>query len=239
MVALVLAVGGVLVAAASKSSEQVASVGVLPVYPVAPIVQGATACQRPIGITESFDRVRFNVGTFGRSGPPLLVRVLDQESEEELGSGQVRPDWVDDGSAQDVNVGTVPSGHRVAVCITNQGPVRAYVYGDYYNGAYGTGPLGVTPTNTTNSADIDHVGLLGDMSLALLSSSSRSLLERVPAIFEHSAAFRPPIAGTWITWLLAALILVGAPIALWAALVRAGRMGRSEDERRYPDSSRL
>jgi hypothetical protein len=237
-VALLLGVGGVLVAAASKSTDQVVSVGVLPVYPVAPIVEGATTCQRPIGVTESFDHVRFNVGTFGRNGPPLSVRVVDERSGDELGRGRVQPGWVDDGTAQNVDVGTVDGGHRVAVCVRNEGPVRAYVYGNYYNGRFGTGPLGVTPSNTANFATVDGEAITGDLSLALLRSSPRSLLARVPAIFEHASAFAPAILGPWTFWLLAALILVGAPVSLWMALARAAAVERSQDDRRYPDSSR-
>src|SRR4051812_27669344 len=108
---LVAGVAAVLISAASKTSTEVQKVNVLPVYPVAPIVQGASACQRPLGITESFDRVRFNVGTFGHAGPPLTVSVKDEDSLKELGSGEVKPGWVDNGGAQNVEVGTIPTGH--------------------------------------------------------------------------------------------------------------------------------
>jgi hypothetical protein len=237
-VTILLGVGGVVAAAASRSTDQVASVGVVPIYPVAPIGQGATTCQRPIGVTETFDRVRFNVGTFGHIGPPLVVRVVDEKTGDELGRGEVRAGWVDDGTAQNVQVGTVEGDHRVEVCFRNEGTVRAYVYGDYYNGAYGTGPYGVTPTNTANSAVIDGEPIEGDLSLALLSDEPRPLLARVPAIFEHASAFAPPILGPWTYWLLAALILCAAPIVLWKALARAAAAERSQDDRRYPDSSR-
>jgi hypothetical protein len=235
---LVLGVAGVLISAASKSSDEVQSVGVLPVYPVAPIGLGATACQEPFGITESFDRVRFNVGTFGHAGPPLSVIVRDEDSDEELGHGQVQAGWVDNGTAQVVDVGSISTGHRVSVCVRNEGRVRAYVYGDYYNGAYGTGPLGVTPTNSTNFATVDDHELTGDISLALLRSSPRSLLARVPALFSHAGTFKPPVVGAWTFWLLAVLILVGAPLGLWAALSRAGDAERAPEARRYPDSPR-
>lgn len=238
-VAVLLGVGAVLAAASSKSSDEVANVGVPAVYPVAPIVQGATACQAPIGITEDVNRVRFNVGTFGHTGPALTVIVRDDASKQQLGSGTVQPGWVDNGSAQNVDVGTVPSEHRVAVCVRNEGPVTAYVYGDFYNGRFGNGPLGVTPTNTTNVATVDnHVLQEGDMEFALLRSSSSSLLARIPDLFDRAVAFRPPIVGAWTFWLLAALLLVGAPLALWKALVRAGAAEGSPDDRRYPDSSR-
>ena len=234
-----VAMAVVLVAAASKSSDEVESVGVKPVYPVAPIAHGATACQQPLGVTEGFSRVRFNVGTFGKPGPALAVTVRDEATLEQLGSGHVSAGWVDDGSAKDVQVGSIPTGRRVAVCVQNEGQVRAYVYGDFYNGRYGTGPLGVTPTNSTNYATVDGQEMSGDMAIALLRSSPRSLLARVPAMFVHAGSFRPPLVGAWTYWLLAALILLAAPLALWSALVRAAGSEEAPDDRRYPDSSRL
>jgi hypothetical protein len=236
---VVVGLAGVLISAGTKSSAQVQSVGVLPVYPLAPIVQGATACQGPFGITESFDRVRFNVGAFGSGGPPLTVIVRDGDSRAELGSGEVAAGWVDNGSAQNVEVGSIPTGHRVAVCVRNDGPTAAYVYGDFYNGKFGLGPLGVTPTNTSSFATIDRYALPdGDLSMALVRSSERSLLARIPAMFQHASPFHPGIVGPWTYWVLAALILFGAPFALWRALARAGAGGGSPDDRRYPDSSR-
>jgi hypothetical protein len=220
-VAVVLGVGGALAGAAGSRTEEVLTVGVLPVYPLAPLVPGATACQAPLGITESFDRVHFNVGTFGRPGPPLVVSVVDQGSKRELGWGRVAPGWVDNGTAQDVNVGAVEPGRQVAVCVRNEGSVRAYVYGDYYNGKFGTGPAGVTPTNSTNSASVDDIPITGDISIKLLSSGPRSLLARVPALFRHAAVFRPALVGAWTFWLLGLLILVAAPVALWRAAVSA------------------
>jgi hypothetical protein len=236
-VVLLLGVAAVLARAKSNVGDEVVNVGVKPVYPVAPIGEGATACQQPLGVTESFDRVRFNVGTFGKVGPPLTVIVRDERTREELGHAQVRAGWVDNGTAQVVDVGTIETGRRVAVCVRNDGPVRAYLYGDFYNGRYGTGPLGVTPTNSTNFATVDDQELAGDISLALL-SKPHSLLARVPALFSHAGTFRPPIVGAWTFWLLAVLVLVGAPLALWAALTRAGDAERAPDPRRYPDSPR-
>jgi hypothetical protein len=222
-VIVLLVLAAELVAAGTSRTDQVLSVGVQPVYPVGALTPGATACQQPLGVTESFDRVHFNIGTFGKPGPPLYVSVVDQQSKAELGSGRVAPGWVDNGTAQDVNVGRIPPGHLVGVCIRNEGPVRAYVYGDFYNGRFGTGPLGVTPTNTTTSAVVDKVPLDADLSIRLLSSSPRSLLARFPAILRHLGTFKPPWVDAWTFWLLAILIVAAAPLALWRAAAWAAR----------------
>jgi hypothetical protein len=235
---VVIGLAALLIAAAGDTTKRVAGVGVSPVYPVAPVPAGSEACQQPFGITEEFDHVRFNIGTFGKPGPALTVSVNDERTGVQLGWGRVTPGWVDNGSAQDVNVGTIPSGGRVSVCIRNEGPVKAFVYGDYYHGAFGKGPLGVTPTNSTNEGLVDGQVLEGDMAVELHRSSPRSILARLPVVFQHAAAFRPPIVGPWTFWLLAVLVLVGAPLALWAALSRAADATQAPEGPRYPDSPR-
>src|SRR3954471_17497245 len=220
--------------AAGKRTDLVDSTWVNPVVPVAPLKPGATVCQQPFGVTETFDRVRFNVGTFGKPGPPLYVSITDQDSRAELASGAVRPGWVDNGKAQDVDVGSVKPAPPVSVCIKNGGPVAAYVYGDYYHGAFGKGPLGVTPTNSTSVAYIDGHQLEGDMAMRLYGTKEHSRLSWIPALFRHAAAFKPPFVGAWTFWLLALLLIVGAPLALWAALRSATR----SEERSLPSSRR-
>jgi hypothetical protein len=239
LVIAVLVLAGViamLIAGAGESSRTVISEGVSPVYPVVPIPVGSVACQTPFGPTESFDSIHFNVGAFGKPGPGLAVSVVDEGSGAELGWAHVRPGWVDNGSAKDLDVGRIAPGSEIGICIRNEGPVRAYVYGDYYHGAFGKGPLGVTPTNSTNAAEVDGMPLEGDMALQLRTDKPRSVLSRAPALFDHLGTFKPPFVGPWTFWLLAVLVLVGAPLALWAALSRAGDGDGSPASRRYPDS---
>jgi hypothetical protein len=194
-----------------------------PVSPVAPVKPGATVCQQPFGISETFDRVRFNAGTFGKPGTPLVVSVSDAHSGAELGSAQINAGWVDNGTPRDVRVGPIRPGPAVAICIRNRGKVPTYVYGDYYHGAFGKGPLGVTPTNSTSVAYLDGVALEGDLALWLRSTKPHTELSWIPALFRHAAAFKPPFVGAWTFWLLALLLAVGAPLALWAALRSATR----------------
>ena len=222
-VVVLLVVAGELVFAAGKRTDIVESTWVNPVVPVAPVKPGGTVCQQPIGVSESFDRVRFNAGTFGKPGPPLFVSVTDLDSHAELASGAVRPGWVDNGKPRNVAVGSVKPGPQVSVCIRNGGRVSAYFYGDYYHGAFGKGPLGVTPTNSTSTADVDGTVLEGDLAMSLYSSKSHTTLSWLPALFRHAAAFKPPFVAAWTFWLLALLLVIGAPVAVWAALRSASR----------------
>src|SRR3954464_3675310 len=171
---VLLVVAGELVFAAGKRTDLVQSTWVNPVVPVAPVKPGSTVCQQPLGVSETFDRVRFNAGTFGRPGPPLFVSVTDQDSRAELASGEVRPGWVDNGTPRNVTLGAVKPGASVSVCIRNEGRVTTYLYGDYYHGAFGKGPLGVTPTNSTSVAYIDGHQLEGDMAVRLYGAKEHS-----------------------------------------------------------------
>ncbi|MEA2466095.1 MAG: hypothetical protein QOJ57_221 [Thermoleophilaceae bacterium] len=231
--ALAIGLAALLAGGLATRSKLVNTTGVLPVYPIAPLRMGDEACQSPIGLGDEVERVRFNIGTFGKPGPPLSVTIRDPDSQRVLGSGDVPPGWVDNGTPQEVPIGSVPEGLRVSVCVRNDGPTKAYLYGNYYNGRTANGPITLTPTITTSSATVDGFEIAGDVSLAFVSSESRSLLTRLPSAFRHASVFRPSFVGSWTFWLLFALLVLAVPAALWRALTIAGS---AEDEtRRYSD----
>jgi hypothetical protein len=222
----VMVLAGVLALAitgARKRTDLVFDTAVNAIYPVAPVKAGSTLCQYPFGATDTFDRVRFAAGTFGKPGPQLVVSVLDHFTGAELARGEQPAGWVDKGDPRTVDVGTVKPGTQVDVCIHNRGRVTTYIYGDYYHGEFGKGPLGVTPTNSTNSAYVDGTMIEADTAMSLLSSEKRSALSRIPSILRHAATFKPPFVEPWLFWVLGGLILFGAPVALWAALVSSTR----------------
>jgi hypothetical protein len=222
----VMVLAGVLalaVTGAGKRTDLVFDTAVNAIYPVAPVKPGSTLCQYPFGATDTFDRVRFSAGTFGRPGPPLAVSVLDHFTGAELGRGEQPAGWVDNGTPRTVDVGSVKPGIQVDVCVRNEGRVTTYIYGDYYHGEFGKGPLGVTPTNSTNSAYVDGTMIEADTAMSLLSSKEHSALSWIPSILRHAATFKATFVGAWLYWVLGVLILVGAPLALWAALASASR----------------
>src|SRR3954470_8772150 len=89
---LALAIGGL-----TSRSDVVATVGVLPVYPVAPLAGGEEACESPVALADPVDRVRFHIGTFGKPGPPLEFTVRNAGGAFTLGHGSYPGGWVDDG----------------------------------------------------------------------------------------------------------------------------------------------
>ena len=214
---LLVGLGFLLVQSLTRKSDTLQTLGVQPVYPVAPIAAGEEVCQRGIGVADTLRRVRFNIGTFGMTGPPLTVTVRSVGGGA-LGSATVAPGWVDDGTPQEVAVGSIEPDRIVSVCIRNGGPVRAYVYGNLYTGNIRKAVIGVTPTVTPSDAAVDGVPIPGDLSMAFVSEKPRSILSRIPAAFRHASTFRPGFVGPWLYWLLLVLALVAAPIGLLAAL---------------------
>ena len=53
-----------------------------------------------------------------------------------------------------------------------------------------------------------------------------SALSRLPAAFRHAAPFKLGDIGAWTFWLLAAALLLGAPLLLGRALLRADAADR-------------
>jgi hypothetical protein len=215
---LALGILAVVLAGLTNRSDRVQSLGVLPVSPVAPISAGQEVCQSSIALAEPLRRVRFNIGTQGKPGPALDVTVREPNTRAVLGRGAVKPGWIDNGTPQEVTTGEIPAERYVAVCIRNRGPVRAYVFGEVSHGQLGTGPVGVSPTVSTSSAEIDGQAIAGDLSMSFVSERPRSALSLVPAMFRRASVFRPEFVGPWTYWLLLVAVLVLAPLMLWRAV---------------------
>jgi hypothetical protein len=217
--AAALAVGLVVLLAAGITTRGGirTTIGVLPIYPMAPIAPGSEACQSPVALADPVERLRFNIGQFGKRGVPLTVSVRSAGTPNVLASARIAGGWADNGTPQDVRFAKPIAGdQRVSVCVRNDGRITSYVYGDLPIGSFGTGTIGVRPTNTTNEASVDGVPLPGDIALAFVSPRPRSLLSRLPDAFRHAAAFAP--VGPWAFWLLALAMLVAVPLALARAL---------------------
>lgn len=215
--ALALGLAALLYAGLTRESHLVQTLGVAAVYPVAPIKQGQQACQNDIGLGAPLERVQFNVGTFGKPGPPLDVTVRTRSGARLGRIGRVAGGWRDDGSAQEVSVGRVSQDQIVSVCIRNRGRVRAYVYGDTFSGSIRDAVVGVRPTVTPSYATVEGFRVKDDLSMNFVSSEARSLLARVPDMFQRASRFRPRFVGAWTYWILLIGGLLLAPLLLWRA----------------------
>ena len=230
--AAVAAIGllGLVAASITSKTQVVQSLGVAPIYPIAPLhPQGGTVCEDPIPLANAVHNVRVHVGTQGQPGVPLDVTVSRTQGPDlppgpQIAQGHVAGGWVDNGTPQTAKVSGVAAGQRVKICITNRGTRWAYAFGDI-----GVPPAGIEfrsgprPTNTPAEGKVDGVGLQGDIALEFASDQPRSLLARVPDMFDRASAFRPGFVGAWTYWLLLAAILIAVPLLLWRALATALR----------------
>jgi hypothetical protein len=232
-VAAVVALGfvGLAVAAITTTSSQEQTLGVGPFFPIAALhPRGGVVCEEPIAVAKPITNIRFNAGTRGRPGTPLDVTVSRWgNGGGVLAAGHVPGGWVDNGTPRQVHVKEVAAGQNVSICIRNRGLVPAYVFGDLGSGGVGT-KLGADPrpTITPAQASVDGKSISGDISMSFVGVKARSLLSRLPDVFERASLFRPRFVEPWMLWLLFAAILIAAPLVLVRAL--AGAAGASRDE---------
>jgi hypothetical protein len=213
--ALVLGAGiAALIALALVSDRsQAFTLGVRADAAVVKLRSGEEVCQRPIEVVESFDRVRIQLGTYGRTGSPYSVEVRPTGAGRPLARAMVSGGYPDN-AVQSVRLSReVPAGRETAVCIRNTARLPV--------GVYGSSEL----SNRTSTSYLDGRGTGADLMVVFESSDSKSALELLPAIVRRAALFHGGWASPAAYWVLFAL-LVGAlatlpALALRSALVRA------------------
>jgi len=213
--AAVLAVGlAALVAVGlTERSSLVYSLGVKPALVATTLSSGDRVCQGPVRAPSGadFDRVGFLLTTSGRPGPAVRVEVLESATSRRLGSGHLEAGYADHNPARPrehvVPVGRVQSDEPLDLCLIDEGPGPVGVVGQ----------AGVASPHT--SATVDGEALPTDLTLNLR-AGERPVLALLPDIADRAARFR---AG-WVTPLaylvLAAAILVGAPLLLARGIAR-------------------
>jgi len=206
--ALVACAGLAALAAVAATDERrlAFTLGVLPGVPVE-LRPDSEACQRPVWVSEPFDRVQLQIGTYGRAGQPLAVSVRTLGGRE-LAQGRLGGGYPDV-SRPDIVVGEVDRG-RVAVCVENTGHRKVALYGGPSLAAVGALWIDGSRTET-------------DATMVFLRDEPRSLLALLPDIFDHAAVFKPAWVGAWTFWLLAALLFAAVPVLLGAGLRAALR----------------
>jgi hypothetical protein len=96
------------------------------------------------------------------------------------------------------------------------------LFGDTAFGTSKVGFVGVHPTIVTSSASLDGKDLPGrDIAIVFPRDKPKSALALVPEMFRRASLFRPGWLGAWTYWVLAALVLLAAPLLLARAASRA------------------
>lgn len=232
--AAVVAAGviAVIVVAFTHRSATAQTLGVPPLGPVAGLAHGSEVCQRPIGLADDVDAVRFTASVGSARAGALRVTLRSLAGRTILGEGAVAGRF-SAVTPLTVQVGHVRRGPRVALCFRNTGRVAVDILGDEFYGSLCTPeavaaarvpcvPGRVRPTITSSAAFQDGNLLRGDVSADFLQDHARSLVARAPLIVARASLFRPGFVGPALWWVLVACWLVAIPVALVLA-VRAAR----------------
>ena len=170
---------------------------------------GGRLCASDVTIPREARRLRFQVRTFGRPGPPLRVslRAPGYAAVTEVAAGY--PDLAT--LAAPVRP---PARERLgSVCIEQRGDEEIA-----FTGTIETRTVS-RPRGTVNGKPI-----VADAYLAFYEDREASALSRLGAIIDRAAAFRPGIVGGWLLWPLLVLVVVGVPTGVLAAVSKAARM---------------
>jgi hypothetical protein len=182
------------------------------------VAGGQRACTGPFVIDQHAGQARFKVVGRGRPTPPLTLVVTGTGGYRATGSipggypqpGELRATF------------EPPPGAVVAsACVANRGPRTV--------GLFASGET------RSDSRSVTRIGRrqVPDMTLELYEARPVSALKRAPVTARRLSTFRPGIVAPWLAAVLAALFVVGVPVAAVVAVVLAG----ARDERSTPPSS--
>ena len=227
---VVLAVGlvGLAAVALTQKSSLVYSLGASPSLRAAQLFDGSRACQGPIRPPSgaAFDRVGFVVTPVGDSRQPLRVEVRDADSRARprvAGACAGGYTAFENGRPREqvVDVGRVKTDAPLELCLVGDGDGSTLVIGQ----------AGVA--SPTTSATLNGKRLTSDLTFDLR-TGDRSLAAWLPDIAERAAKFRAGWVTPGVYWVLAVLILIGAPAA---PRPRPGRRGgRGSAQQRQHDA---
>lgn len=217
LAAFVAGVVVLLLVAATDERHLAFSLAVRASEPGVGVLPGQEACQRDVDVEQAFDSLTILPAAYLMPVPRLDARVLDRASGRLLAAG-VLPDGHPENKATTIKLDRgVPKGGRVDVCLRNAGVRKVALF---------SGP---GTDNEPSFATLDGRFIQSDVLIDFVRSKPRTTLSLIPEIFRRAALFHPAWVGAWTFWLLAALLLVGVPVALVAAV-------RSASEREPPEA---
>lgn len=237
-VAFVGAAGLAWAAAARTQYPFVFSLGVAPDTPVATPMPGQEACQSPVGIPAAVDKVTLYIGPFKAPRGPFRVAMRDGGPDGKvLAEATVKRRFLPSGPQTVTLDRPLVGGHNVALCVRNDGYESLEIIGDI-DSHTGLAPpkrfagrVLHNPTRTTDDLYLDGEVLAGgglEMAAEFPRAVPEDLLSLLPAAFRHAERFKPEGVGAWTYWLLLAMAVLLAPLALGRAIALA------DDEEEHP-----
>jgi len=204
---VVLAIGfaGLLALGLVRGSALEYTLGVAPQGPVGKLDPGDRLCQGVLRPPReaTFDRVGYYPRTSG--GPSSIEVTVQAAGGSEPGSGRERIDATAP-ALHRTDVGQVEPGQPLSVCFENVGARRIELFG--------TAPIASPSTSATlNGKPADF-----DLGVTLERAKERSLLAQAVDIARRMSVFHAGWVSPLALALLAAMVLIGIPLLLVAAL---------------------
>jgi hypothetical protein len=169
-----------------------------------------SACQTPIAVPTSFDRVDVWLDHAGAA--TLQLTVANAQSGRLLATGTRSIDLTAREQRVALNA-TVPAGIQGRVCVTNQGPFAVALFG--------AGKSGVSGTLTSGGSQLPNA-----TAFLFERSPAHSQLSLLPTALRRAALFKPGWVGEWTFW-----VLVVALLAAFGVLAAALRSATRDDRR--------
>jgi hypothetical protein len=168
---------------------------------------GATLCISDIAAEPHSQVARFQVGTFGKPGPPLDLVVTGAGYRT---AARERAGYADN-ATHELAIAPPPRAQLVSACIRNGGRNRIVLYS--------AGDSARSRAHVT----VRGASLRPTPALAFYEARRRSIAERVPLTVDRIATFRGPLSHTWIVWLVLAAFVIVLPLGVGFALWRDWR----------------
>ena len=168
---------------------------------------GASVCMSDIAIEQHSEQARFQVGTFGKPGPPLDVAAT--------GAGyravaHARGGYADN-AVQALPIKPPPGDQLVRVCVRNRGGNKIALY------------AANDSARSRARVEVDGQAVRATPALAFYEASDRSIAERAPVTVERMSTFRGLLGHEWLIWLVLTAFVLGLPLGIGAVLWRDWR----------------
>jgi hypothetical protein len=169
-------------------------------------------CMSRIAIEPRSAVARFRIGTYGKSGPPLVVelRGAGYHATKTIAGGYP------DNTVQALPVPSPTRSLLLRVCVKNAGKTKIAFYSANDGHA-----------RSRAIVSLDGAPVVATPEFGFWEAKPDSLASQVTPTVHRIAVFRGPLGYTWVVWVVLFLAFLGLTLALGVALWRAFRVTAS------------